>query len=537
MALNNNKIKWLVPGDINGFFALISDNLAVIAFLSLILIEAFHFPKDIVVKCIIPGTAFGVFLGDIILTFWGYYLCKKLGRKDITAMPLGLDTPSAIGLTLTVVGPAFIAMTHKGLDPHAAGIAAWQIGMAGVVIIGLLKLMAVMLGNIIQKIVPLAGLLGSLAGVCVGLIGFIPLMGIFKSPVVGMIALGLILYTLIARIPFPKRIPGVLAAIVIGTTVYHFLGYFGADPGVYTKPSFDFYFGLPIPTLGFVNGFQHVLEYLPIILPFAILTIVGNINVTASAAAAGDPYKAKNILLIDGLVTTISGICGSISQTTGYIGQPAYKRMGARLGYTMATGLFIGLGGVFGYISFFVDFIPTAVLAPILIFVALDIMAQAFIAPPRRHVAAVGFAIFPSVARLVSLYLLNPAIIATPTLLKLISANEHGLPDVLVIIALGSGFILVGMLWGGCLAEIIDRKLKTASVYLFILAVLSFFGLVHSADINGSTYFPWHLTGTQMQLAYCFTLGYAILGVIILLLSFTKSAKHALPIEQDEVLF
>ena len=42
---------------------------------------------------------------------------------------------------------------------------------------------------------------------------------------------------------------------------------------------------------------------------------------------------------------------------------------------------------------FIVEFIPRAVLAPILIFVAFDIIAQSFQACPARHAPAVAFRI------------------------------------------------------------------------------------------------------------------------------------------------
>ena len=176
-------------------------------------------------------------------------------------------------------------------------------------------------------------------------------------------------------------------------------------------PPLDLHFGLPTPTLGFMNGFARALKYLPISIPFGLLTVVGGINVTESARVAGDDYNTQNILLTEAIATLIAGLCGGVAQSTPYIGQPAYKRMGARAGYTLLTGLFIGLGGMLGYVSFFVELIPRAVLAPILIFVALDIVAESFLACPARHAPAVAFAFFPTVARLISIKLGNPDIV------------------------------------------------------------------------------------------------------------------------------
>src|SRR5262249_7048434 len=195
------------------------------------------------------------------------------------------------------------------------------------------------------------------------------------------------------------------------------------------------------------------------------------------------------------VATLGAGLCGGVAQSTPYIGQPAYKNMGARAGYTLLTGLFIGLGGILGYVSFIVEAIPRAVLAPILIFVALDIMSQAFLACPARHAPAVAFSFLPAVARLLQIKLGDPSIVPTDRFQSLLTHGDKELRGVLVTVALGNGFILTAMLWGAFLAELIDRKLRVAALYLGILAVFTMFGLVHSAMPEGNMYLPWNLTG------------------------------------------
>ncbi|HJO92268.1 MAG TPA: hypothetical protein QF753_02610 [Victivallales bacterium] len=506
-------------GDINGFLGLLGDNLACLSFLAGILIGVYHFPPDVIFLYMFPGTCFAVFLGDMVFTIVGVRLAKRIGHTKIAAMPLGLDTPSTIGLALIVIGPAFAAMKEGGMSVHQAALGAWYVGMAGIVIIGACKIIAVPFANKIQKIVPRAGLLGSLAGVGIALIGMMPLVSIFSVPIVGVISFGIVLYALIANIDLPKKIPGVFVAIVVGTVLYHILGPLGWINIVYTAPPTNFYFGYPLPTLDFVNGIVPSLQYLPIIIPFAILVIVGDINVAESAVAAGDPYNAKQTLLIDGCCTLIGGLCGAVAQTTAYVGQPAYKRMGSKMGYTLYAGLFIGFGGVFGYISFFVGLIPTSVLAPILVFVALEVVGQGFISSPKRHATAVCLAMMPSIARYLAIQY------STDKLQQLISHTGAELPAVLVTTALGSGFILVGMLWGAFLAELIDRRLKKAAVYLLITSAFSFFGIVNSADLNGALYLPWTLKGVEASVAYSFAFGYLILAVMFFFLSFTHGAK------------
>jgi AGZA family xanthine/uracil permease-like MFS transporter len=369
--------------------------------------------------------------------------------------------------------------------------------------------------------------LGSLAGIGLALIGFIPIVDIFGMPLVGVISLGIILYALVARIKLPKNLPSVFAAIVIGTALYYLLAPRGLVGGVYAPPTGELHFGIPVPTLGFLQGFAEVLKYLPIAIPFGILTVVGGINVTESARVAGDDFNTRDILLTEAVPTLVAGVCGG-AQSTPYIGQPAYKQMGSRAGYTLLTGLFIGLGSMLGYIGYIVELIPRAVLAPILVFVAFDIMCQAFLACPAKHAPAVAFAYFPTVARLLQIKLSNPEFVPLARLNELLVAKGKSLPELLVTVALGNGFILTAMLWGAFLAKLIDRQLKIAALYLSILALFTFFGVIHSASPDGNMYLPWTLSYPADQIPYQFTTAYLALAVIVLALSFTKQSQEPL---------
>ncbi|HEX7573914.1 MAG TPA: hypothetical protein VF514_12535, partial [Bacteroidota bacterium] len=100
------------------------------------------------------------------------------------------------------------------------------------------------------------------------------------------------------------------------------------------------------------------------------------------------------------------------------------------------------------------------------------------------------------------------------------------LPELLVTVALGNGFIVTGMLWGGFLAVLIDRRVRTAAVYLFILALLTFFGVIHSASPDGLMYLPWTLAGLARQIPYQFAAAYGVLGLLLIALSFTPQSKQ-----------
>jgi AGZA family xanthine/uracil permease-like MFS transporter len=83
------------------------------------------------------------------------------------------------------------------------------------------------------------------------------------------------------------------------------------------------------------------------------------------------------------------------------------------------------------------------------------------------------------------------------------------------------------MLWGAFLAKMIDRELKAASAYLWILAGFTFFDIIHSAIPDGNMYLPWNLAEPARQIPYQFGAAYAALAALMLLLSLTKESRQA----------
>ncbi|HEX6558907.1 MAG TPA: hypothetical protein VF021_05575 [Longimicrobiales bacterium] len=534
MNTPQKRYKWATVGDINAFFGLMLDNVTNLAVLAGILVFGFGFPAQLVYTRMFPGTALGVMFGDLVYTWMAFRLARRTNRDDVTAMPLGLDAPSTIGMALTVLGPAFLAAKAK-MPEHDAAILAWQVGMATMVLIGIFKLIMSFLGDSVRRAIPAAGLLGSLGGIGIALLGTLQLASIFGEPVAGMIALGLIIWTLVAKIRLPFRMPAVLASVAVGAVIYYSMGAAGILTTPMGHPSAGFPIGFPVPTLGFIKGMSiAVTQYIPLALPFAILTVIGGINVTESARFAGDDYSTRDILLTEAIATLIAGVCGGVSQSTPYIGHPAYKDMGGRAGYTLATGLFVGLGGMLGYIAFMADALPIPVLAPILVFVALDITEQSYLAVPHRHAAAVTLAIMPSIAQLIQIFisqvhngaLLTSAIDVAATVKASGIMNESFIRTCGVMLVLAHGFILTGMLWGGAVAFIIDRRIRAAAATLGVCAVFSLFGIIHSVMPAGGVYLPWEIPS---PLPYHWAAAYALFAVMVVVLGASREYRESIP--------
>src|SRR6478672_5962874 len=133
-------IAWAATGDVNAFFGLMLDNVADLLLMVSLLTGAFAFPTDVAIRYMVPGTAIGVMVGDLAFFWLALQLAKKTGRNDVTAMPLGLDTPSTFGMVFFVLGPAFLAAKGRGLDTDAAATFAWHIGISALVVSGVFKL-------------------------------------------------------------------------------------------------------------------------------------------------------------------------------------------------------------------------------------------------------------------------------------------------------------------------------------------------------------------------------------------------------------
>jgi AGZA family xanthine/uracil permease-like MFS transporter len=490
---------WARGGDVNAFFGLMLDNVAVMVTLVALLTIPGQFTAPFVLTRMIPGTALGVLLGDLVYTWMAFRLARRRGNAEVTAMPLGLDTPSTFGVAFLVLLPALdqgkrLFLLPDGQPDHERAMEfAWHVGLAVLVLIGVFKTLVSPLGNLVRRLVPRAGLLGSLSAIAIALIAFLPLLeGIAPLPVVGLLALVVILLTLVAHRRLPFNFPGALAAVLLGVAVYQLCRPFGLAPepqgaptgaGVEWSALFSIYtqsgdwYGAVLRT---------ALGKLPVALPFALATIVGGIDCTESAAAAGDEYDTRAILLTEGLASLLAGLLGGVIQTTPYIGHPAYKKMGGRAAYTLATALFVGVVGCLGGFTYLFAWLPKAAMFPILVFVGLEIMAQSFQATSTRHYPALAIAVLPALAYLIMIPLKQ--VLAPPETLR-----AETLQMVQTLRCLANGFLISGLLWAAALAMILDGRLRSAAVYLAVAGVCCFFGVIHSPLAEEQMGLPWRI--------------------------------------------
>ncbi len=227
-------------------------------------------------------------------------------------------------------------------------------------------------------------------------------------------------------------------------------------------------------------------------------------NNVESASAAGDSYDLRKILAADGIGAIAGSMLGSPFPPAVYIGHPGWKAVGGRIGYSLATGIVIGLVCFLGLTALLLAVVPLVAILPILLYIGLVIGAQAFQASPTKHAPAVVLAIIPNVAAWGHLQVdsaLNAAGTSAATLGmgKLAGSGlvYHGME------LLGGGAVLAGLVLGALAAFIIDREFKAAALWAFAGAVLAFFGFIHGTQLG------WAVSA---QVA----LGYALFGAVCL---------------------
>lgn len=524
-----HRYRWATPGDVNAFFGLAIDNVAGLVLMVSLLAAVFGYPAEFALSHLVPGTAMGVVVGDVVFTCLAFRLARRTGRTDVTAMPLGLDTPSTFGMVFFVVGPAFAAGRGSGLDEMAAARHAWHIGMCAIVISGLFKLACSVVAGPIHRLVPRAALLGSLTAIALALISFLPVLEILGSPLAGLVSLGIILASLTARLPVPGRIPGALAALLAGWAAHAAGSALGWVPQGHAHSTIDTAEALwPLGWLAalrfeWLTAWNDTVPYLPIVIPFALGTVVGGIDCTESAAAAGDEYDTGSVIAVEAVATLVAGACGGVIQTTPYIGHPAYKSMGGRAAYTLATALLIGGAGLSGTFAWIYQAVPGPAILPVLVFIGLEITAQSFHATPQRHYPAVAIACVPALAALVKIQ--SDKLLAAGALPSAQLAHE-----LFSVRLLAAGFIVTSLLWAGLVTALVDRRLLRAGGWVLAAAACTLVGVIHSPFEDGRLFLPWAIGELPAEAAgrtpWHLAAGYTALGLIFAGWAWALAPRH-----------
>lgn len=518
-----------MSADINAGFAFFLDAVVNMFVLAGILRGVYNFPIEVLYGRIIPGAIVGILAGNLIYIWFAKKTARETGNEALTSLPLGIDLPTVLGMCFFIIGPVYT----MNLDAHGSADAAqkaWIVGMASTFWMAIVKFGLSYFGRVMQKELPQMALIGAMAGIATVWLGAEALLGIFSLPEVGIVSLIIMAFSLIAGHRLPFNMPGAVIAIVAGTMLYYIMAYAGLGDNYIIREAPALVPALPMPSVeGLAAMFGDVTSYLGIVVPFALLIAASSVNVVAGARVIGDEYDAGKVVRIDSLATAISALFGGVVQTTPYFGHATYKRMGARTNYAIGAVSVIAVGGFFGVIALASQMIPEAVLKPILVVVACDIMRLAFTGGDVRHAPALLFAIVPGVLNYTYTKVSDLFDRLDETAQKALGSDW--LASYNLLNAMSKGYILTSILWGALIVWIIDKRLERAAAAAVVAAICTEFGIIHSVSPSAGLYLPWAIgdLGGLETLPHRLAAGYLIAG--LMLFGFSRMKKT--PVEEN----
>jgi AGZA family xanthine/uracil permease-like MFS transporter len=463
-------------GEVNAFSGLFINLLVNVLVITGLSIGVVHIPVSKVTGTILPALGLGLVVGNVFYFMLARALARREGRDDVTAMPYGPSVPHMFIVTLVIMLPTFL----KTGSP----IKAWESGLAWAFIIGLIILGGAFVGPTIRKLTPRAALLGMLAGISLTFISMRPAAQMWEATWIALPVLMIIIVGFIGGVRLPRNFPIGLAALLIGSAI-GWIGGFMHTADVTTAAK-DIAVGLPslnIDLLG--HGLSAISPLLATAIPLGIYNFTEAMSNVESAAAAGDSYNLRHVLLADGTGAIVGAALGSPFPPAVYIGQPGWKEAGGRTSYSLATGVVVFLLCIFGFFPLLAAVLPIPAIVPVLLYIGLVIGSQAFKAVPRAYYPAIVLAMVPNIAQW-GAGLVDNALGAAGTSAATVGqaklANAGVIYDGLHV--LGSGATLAGMVLGAIAVFLIDRRFYHAAAFCAAGGVLSIVGLIHGDKVH-----------------------------------------------------
>lgn len=465
--------RWWFPGrgDSDTTLVQVGFNLAQMV-IPVFLLAPAGIPASFTTANLLPGYALGFLIGSLGLVIAAVRLRIREQRDTVTAHVYGNNVPAIIAYTLSIVLPVW-------LQTHDAG-RAWSIGAAAVVWTGLIKLIAAPFAGALRRFIPAPASMTVFGAAMYSYLALVLLQRVFDQPIVGLIALAIVLTTALAGIPITRhRIPPFFVAWIVPLAVSLALGYVHPQwRGIsLTLP----WAAAPEP----LRAMTAAIPYLSVIAPMAIYQVLQDIASVAGAAAAGDEYDTRAILLSDGLGTLVCGLAGSIVTPVVYAMHPPYKAIGARIGFALWTPVLFLIVVMSGLAMFVSQLFPWAILAAIIAYVSIGVGTATVRRVDPKYLSAVllGF-VLPAGA------VVSTAITSALPALQLSVANpfvQAALNRTIYwssIQGLGNGFLFLVLVVAAVLCELIDRRFGRAALWCLIAAAFSWIGLMHSVTVR-----------------------------------------------------
>jgi AGZA family xanthine/uracil permease-like MFS transporter len=433
-------------------------------------------PQEMVTGRILPAVAFSILFGNLFYAWQAHRLGTRTGRNDVTAIPFGINTPTIFAYIILIMVPVY-ERTHDAT-------LAWHMGIFASLVSGAVQTASAFCIDWLRRTTPLAALLCPLAGLAMAFLclGFV--FGIFEIPAVALLPAVILLATYASRMRLPWRIPSGLVAMVVGgitVAILRAMHLYHLPPQPAMLPP-GIYLPRPVNLIQILSSAEGW-RYASIFLPLSLLDTLVSLQILESARIGGDNYATTPSLLVNGLATITGAALGSAFPTTLYIGHNAHKANGARIGYSILGGLASAFLCLTGLVPAILHVVPLEVVAFVVVWFGLAMVAQAFQEVPAAHCVAVALGLVPMLAQWVT-QIVDLTVRKSGTDWVTVAPRFGGELAIYGMIALGQGSLLVSMIWAAALVWIVERNFLRAAAWMLVAAALSSFGLIHAYRLS-----------------------------------------------------
>lgn len=482
--ISTTRPKLWVPGDWNAFFGFGTNILVNLLTLTGLLRFVLGFPDELVFGRILPAVGLMLFLSSSYYAWLAYDLMRRTGRVDVCAVPSG----PGVGHMFICVLVVMLPIKLQTGDP----IKAWEAGLTWVFIQSIVLIFGGFIGKWVRKVTPRAALLAALTGISITFISMRPVMQMFQTPIIGLLCFVILMVNWFGGVRYFRGLPAGFVALAAGTLIAWSsnlvgLNYGGLSLSTLTASFTHFGFSIPLPAIGHTfSGFEYLGVLLITAIPFGLYDLIEAIDNVESAAAAGDEFSTRSVLMADGVVSMIGCLMGNPFILAVYIGHAGWKSMGGRCGYSLATGVMALVLCWFGIVSVLLAAIPVVAILPILLYIGMLIGSQAFRETPGRHAPAIILGVIPHLAHWAHGMVQSTLTAAgvknvTPEITQRLAAEGVLLRGLEVV---GNGGVLSGIVLAATTVFIIEHQLWRAAAFAATGAVLTFFGFMHSEHIG-----------------------------------------------------
>jgi len=417
-----------------------------------------------------------IFLAGFFYWYAGKNLIKKTGRTDVTALPSGPSAPSIFIVVFMVIMP--IAKSSGDI------YYAWRVALGWCFLESLVELSGAFIGDWLRRIIPRTVLLSALAGLGLLLLAMNPILQSFEAPYVSLLIIAVIFINWFGKKPIFPKVPTGFLILALGTILAWAFGQMNAAGITAGLASIGFSF--PILQLAdLFEGIPPAMVFLISAIPLGVTNFIFTLENIESAAAAGDEFNVRNIMLANGISSISGSFFGNPFPTTVYIGHPGWKSIGAGIGYTLVTGFSVLIITLFGLGGLFLGIIPLSAVFPILFYVGIVVAKQAATETPAVEIPAVFVSLFPWIANW-ALTLLNNTLSAAGTNAATVGLAAFQKAGVYHqgLVALGSGAPISSIIWGCLVVFAIKSESTNAIITAMTGAVLTYTGVIHSTSVG-----------------------------------------------------